>query len=327
MISIVIPNHNKGGLIAETLDSLLCQTFTDWEAIIVDDGSTDSSLSVIDSYTTSDGRFVLIRTEKGPVGGGASRNQGIEIASRRYLLFLDSDDLITPTCLENRLREMEQSDDDFQLHPGGTFYEKIGDSAYDWRASPSADHLKQFLSHQLPWHTSSPLWRTDFVRRVGGFHPTLPRFQDVELHIRALLHRPKYSIQGSEVPDFHYRISRERTAISPYGAADREVRALPLFLASIIRAIDESPNANQSELKRWLRGTVTSVVYSLTVKHAKESLERAHYDELINRVLTQDLVGEIMGDYWMRLISEFSRHRLFRFPGVHRLTRQALIEF
>ena len=326
MISIVIPNHNKGSFIGETLDAVLNQTFTDWEAIIVDDGSTDSSLSVIKDYVARDPRFVSLSTVNGPVGGSGSRNQAMALASRPYLLFLDSDDLITPTCLADRLKAIEKSDDDFQLHPGGTFYGKIGDSPHEWHADPAANHLKQFLSHQLPWNISGPLWRTEFLRKVGGFNTALPRFQDVELHIRALLHRPKYRIHGFKAPDFYYRISRERTAISPFGAADREVRALPPFLTSISQAIGRTPDANHSELKRWLRGTVTSVVYSLTVKHAHESLERTHYDELSERVLSHDLVGEIMGDHWLGVLSTFSKHRLFRFPGVHRLTRRALIE-
>jgi glycosyltransferase involved in cell wall biosynthesis len=326
MISIVVPNHNKGGFIGETLDSLLSQTFTDWEAIIVDDASTDSSLSVIKDYVARDSRFVSLTTEGGPVGGSASRNQGVALASRPFLLFLDSDDLITPTCLEDRLREIEKSEDDFQLHPGGTFYEKIGDSPHEWHADSAADHLKQFLSHQLPWNISGPLWRTEFLRKVGGFNTALPRFQDVELHIRALLLGPQYSIKGSKTPDFYYRISRERTAISPYGAAEREVRALQPFLDSITLAIGQTPGANHSALRRWLRGTVTSVVYSLTVKQTMESLERSHYDELSERIFTNERVAEILGESWSGVLSTFSKHRLFRFPGVHRLTRRAAIE-
>lgn len=88
LISVVIPLYNKEKLVARTLQTVLAQTFTDFEVVIVDDGSTDSSAAIVESF--SDSRIRLIRQKNG--GVSAARNKGIEEASGKYIAFLDADD-------------------------------------------------------------------------------------------------------------------------------------------------------------------------------------------------------------------------------------------
>ena len=113
LLSIVVPVFNVEGYIRETLDSLLDQTLNDWEAIIVDDGSTDSSPRIIEEYSAHDDRFRVIRQTN--AGLGAARNTGVRAAAGRFLTFLDSDDIIPPTAYGTAVKTLKRTKSDFAI--------------------------------------------------------------------------------------------------------------------------------------------------------------------------------------------------------------------
>lgn len=95
--SIIIPVYNVAPYLRECLDSVLAQTYTDWEAICVDDGSTDGSGAILDEYAARDPRFRVIHKENGRVA--SARNAALDVACGDILLFIDSDDWISPNAL------------------------------------------------------------------------------------------------------------------------------------------------------------------------------------------------------------------------------------
>lgn len=106
MISIIIPVYDAALYLRRCLDSVLAQTYGQWETICVDDGSTDSSLSILEEYANKDGRFKVASQKNG--GASAARNTGIRMAVGDYVFFLDSDDEIVPNCLELMRNEVER---------------------------------------------------------------------------------------------------------------------------------------------------------------------------------------------------------------------------
>ena len=100
-ISVVIPVHNEEKYIAECLESLLAQTFRDFEVVVVDDCSTDSSRAIVERYAQKfGGRLKLFGTKKNSGSGSLPRNKGLKLSRGEYVFFVDADDLITPTALE-----------------------------------------------------------------------------------------------------------------------------------------------------------------------------------------------------------------------------------
>lgn len=97
--SIVIPVYNVAPYLRVCLDSVLAQTFTDWEAVCVDDGSTDNSGCILDEYASRDSRFKVIHKNNG--GLSSARNAALREVSGAYVVFLDSDDVINEKWLEN----------------------------------------------------------------------------------------------------------------------------------------------------------------------------------------------------------------------------------
>lgn len=109
MVSIITPSRNTEKYIARTMDSVLAQTYGEWEMIIVDDLSTDNSPSIIETYVQKDSRIKLIRSEQ-KSGASGSRNRAIEASQGQYIAFLDADDLWIPEKLEKQIMFMAKHD-------------------------------------------------------------------------------------------------------------------------------------------------------------------------------------------------------------------------
>lgn len=97
LVSIIIPTYNRAHLIGETLDSVLAQTYQNWECIVVDDGSTDNTEELMAEYMTKDARFQYHHRPKDRLpGGNAARNYGFEVSKGEYVQWFDDDDIMLP---------------------------------------------------------------------------------------------------------------------------------------------------------------------------------------------------------------------------------------
>lgn len=103
-INIIVPVYNCKNYLERSLGSLQKQTFTDWEAICIDDGSTDGSAEVLDEYARQDGRFRIYHKKNG--GAAAARNMGLKMAQAEYIAMLDADDELFPDALQNMYEAM-----------------------------------------------------------------------------------------------------------------------------------------------------------------------------------------------------------------------------
>ena len=106
IVSIIIPVYNAGEYLAETLDSVLSQTYSNLEIILVDDGSTDGSGEYCDRIKESDCRIKVFHKENG--GAAEARNYALERVNGDYVVFIDSDDLVKPDYIENMVRAAEK---------------------------------------------------------------------------------------------------------------------------------------------------------------------------------------------------------------------------
>jgi glycosyltransferase involved in cell wall biosynthesis len=107
LVSVVMPSYNTGRYIAETINSVLAQTFCSWELLIVDDCSTDDTDEVVKPYLT-DRRIIYLKNEKNS-GAAVSRNRALREAKGKWIAFLDSDDLWMPDKLEKQIQFMKNN--------------------------------------------------------------------------------------------------------------------------------------------------------------------------------------------------------------------------
>jgi glycosyltransferase involved in cell wall biosynthesis len=209
-ISVIIPVFNSEIFLQETLNSLINQTFIGWECLIIDDGSTDSSLKISKKQQEKDSRIHLIRRTTEIKGAASCRNIGLKAAIGKYIIFLDSDDLLLPHCLEQRVKHMNNNPDlDFAVFQA----EKFGLST-EVMTEISSDYLSDFLTFNIPWQTTGPIWKTSFLMMLNGFNPKIYRLEDPELHIRALLASNNFDVLPKTEPDYKYRLWRAQDSIS-----------------------------------------------------------------------------------------------------------------
>lgn len=117
-ISIIVPVYNTKGYIEHTIKSFIGQTLQDWEAIIVDDGSTDGSSEICDEFARKDSRIKVIHQTN--QGQNSARNKGLDAAVGKYIMFVDGDDVLTPYALKELFDLAEKNDADYtigQIYP------------------------------------------------------------------------------------------------------------------------------------------------------------------------------------------------------------------
>jgi glycosyltransferase involved in cell wall biosynthesis len=104
LVSIIIPTYNRAHLIGETLDCVVVQTYSNWECIVVDEGSTDETHMLLNEYSNRDSRFrYIVKPADIKKGASISRNLGLKIAKGEFIQFLDSDDILAPNKIEVQL--------------------------------------------------------------------------------------------------------------------------------------------------------------------------------------------------------------------------------
>lgn len=206
-VSIIIPTRNRCLLLHETVESVRQQTYRNWEAIVVDDSSTDGTIEQMTQLSEQEPRIRFFERRGDRSGAPVCRNQGIAAATGDYMIFLDSDDALAPFCLEQRVRTM-QADPvlDFAVFPCQLFREQPGDVALLWnQATPEPDIDRLLHLHDVPWQTTSPIWRRNALSQLGNWDENLLRWQDWEFHLRALIKGLKYKKFAE--PDCFWRIS------------------------------------------------------------------------------------------------------------------------
>ena len=223
VISIIIPTFNRYQLLPQTLKSVFAQTFQDWEAIVIDDGSEDETLFYLEYLRQQDARVRYSKRISALKGASVCRNQGTQLAKGKYLIYLDSDDYLAPQCLANRVEFMEQNQNlDFAVFPCLLFYENPGDMRLLWNIETGIHDIDRFLAIDAPWQTTSPIWRREAVDKLGEWNSYVPSWQDWEYHLRAVLANLHYTKLSQ--PDFFWRVSAPLQT-SPlqriFGASDR----------------------------------------------------------------------------------------------------------
>ncbi|MEM8873438.1 MAG: glycosyltransferase family 2 protein [Planctomycetota bacterium] len=232
-VSIVIPTHNRGPLLGETLASVRAQTFGDWETIVVDDNGTDDAADRVAGLGDDRIAYHKLLGENG--GAPVARNFGLDRAAGEFVLFLDDDDLIELTCLEHRLDAFTDKLDAV-VFGCQLFEHEPGDVNCLWNVlDNSVDDLDRFLALDTVWQTSSPLWRRSAAPRwLEG----LPSRQDMEYHVHALCRGLRYA--KHDTIDLHYRITgATRRSISGDSFNKQHARAMPGFVQHLNQLLTE----------------------------------------------------------------------------------------
>jgi glycosyltransferase involved in cell wall biosynthesis len=183
VISVLMPCFNGARWIAKSNESVLSQTFSAFELIVVDGGSADDSIDIIKKYIEHDSRIILI--EKPGLGLSASLNLGIDTARGQWIARLDADDVCEPDRLALQLQASTQNPNLVFLGTGLTEIDEYGALGKSFLyPEQSAELLNNLVSFKrFPPH-SSAFYRTSIVKKAGGYRTEIKRAEDLDLWLR-----------------------------------------------------------------------------------------------------------------------------------------------
>ena len=232
-ISVIVPAYNVAPYLAACLDSILAQTFRDFELIIVDDGSTDGSGEIAEAYAERDERVRLVK-RRWNRGGAAARNLGMEVGEGAYVVFIDADDLVPPDHLATLYRAAEEENADLAAAGFHMFAQTPGDGRdFIWTEEPF--FLPQVLEERVacfaptariqiaPW---GKIYRKSFLDHHHLEFPDVPVANDVCFHYQCLLAAERYLVLPGKC--YWYRGVREGSLQSVRGLRRAEQYAVSL---------------------------------------------------------------------------------------------------
>lgn len=181
-VSVIIPACNAAAIVHRAVDSVLAQSFQDFELLLVDDGSTDNTRSVLAGYGN---RLQLLARDNG--GPAAARNHGLRQARGEYVAFLDADDYWKPGKLQRQVDLLDSSPETGFCSTSTEVVNTEGDFLNPWPCCPDAGPFPEVLFMNgtiISGSTSGVLARKHLIDELGGFDEALRGFEDPDLWIR-----------------------------------------------------------------------------------------------------------------------------------------------
>ena len=217
ILSIVMPVYNRSALVIKMIKSIEEQSFKDWKLILIDDGSAIDEFDIICSYIKQNPKIIYIkRPDTSKKGAPACRNIGLDIASGKYIIFFDSDDLLPVFCLEERVNFMEKHPDiDFGVFPYIEYKREPNEPTNFGCTKFYKDDFIAFLKRRLPFLVVSNIYKRQSIISCGiRWDEELKSLQDADFNIQALSKGLKYDYSDTQKADYYNRVVGNGSSIS-----------------------------------------------------------------------------------------------------------------
>lgn len=255
---------NSSKWIIETLTFISKQVYTNFECIIIDDGSTDNSIELTQKFIDKDTRFLLIeRPENLKKGPSSCRNYGCSLAKGNFIQFFDSDDIMHPEHLKEKKNAINQSD--FVVCKLQEFQGNFNNVLFKVDSVPDIlkfDNLfEAFVCGNFPMIMVAPMWRTDILKKYLPFNENLHVLEDHELYSRILVESKTYSIVNKTL--IYYRQSH--------------TSSMNQFYSNLQTGIDSYLLAKKSVLKLSQSNTIKLAILKMVLGMMRIGLAQKNY--------------------------------------------------
>jgi len=196
MVTIYITNYNYGRFLKEAVESVVAQTFNDFELIIIDDGSDDNSRTIIEQYEKRKRFFTVFQKNKGL---NASNNVALKMARGKYIMRLDADDYLAPQAVEIMVAELERNIDYALVFPDYFMVDEEGEVIHQVRRYNFESDVTLL---DQPAHGACTMIRTEVLEVVGGYDQDFTRQDGYDLWLTIT---SQYSVKNINLPLFYYR--------------------------------------------------------------------------------------------------------------------------
>lgn len=264
-VSIIIPTYNRANLISETLDSIIGQTYQNWECIIIDDGSTDNSFEIITKYLNKDQRFKFVSRPKDTIKGpSACRNHGIDRSEGDFLLFFDDDDILHPQNLELCVSELSNKEVSFCRYLREKFYGEFNvdyDFSTEYTKFPiGCKDIEQILKNELFCITGSIIWKRECYIN-NRFFEQLSYAEEWEVYSRII----SSGFKGVSINKclFYGRKHASATTAVFYKDSSKSNRSYNDAILLVVKNLNEKKLLSHSILRYFIQMSLTFKEYQL----------------------------------------------------------------
>jgi glycosyltransferase involved in cell wall biosynthesis len=277
-VSIIIPTYNHAALLGEALESVFSQTHRNYEIIVVDDGSTDDTATILQPLIEQD----VIRYFRQPKQGvSAARNRGISEAKGLYIAFLDSDDLFEPMKLDIQVKYLQDHPEVGLVHSGFTKFDNAGrDLGYRDPSWFSGVIYPQILFY---WTTLIAIDTVIVPKKVfdsvGLFNTTLSMGEDLDLWRRI----------ARKYPFGFINKSLARVRVHTGNTSGDKLRATYGLLMYLEQAFEDDPGLSKQFRKQALSRMFSTMAYNLLSENGNEALQAARLNAW--RAITNDPIN------------------------------------
>ena len=202
-VSIIVANFNKANYVSETIQSVINQTYLNWELLIIDDGSSDDSVNIIESFSVKDNRIQLY-TLSANHGANYCRNYGLSKSQGAYVIFLDADDLFFKNCLADISNKLSAMDDDTLIQYGYAYFKDTDKQPFHFVYPKTTSALIPDILFANIGPCHSICISKKLVDQVGYFDDTLKSMEDWDYWIRAAKCGAKVSIIPKVLAKYRY---------------------------------------------------------------------------------------------------------------------------
>jgi len=262
LVSIIIPTFNRAHVITETLDSILAQTYQNWECIIVDDASTDNTDDVVAEYVNKDKRFKYYHRPKERLkGGNAARNYGFEVSRGEYIQWFDSDDLMHLNKIEIKIEKLLSTNVDFVISKTQNFEKNGFQSPYKYSVEENGFNLFLFLIRHIHWYTYDCLLKRSLASQTNYFEK-MKSWQDYYYFAKML----SFSTNGVFIDKvLTFRRIHENSIQDSLNKSNIEFHKNLLF-AKFHTYKDLKHNLELHQQKKYFKGCITHSFYLMKWK-------------------------------------------------------------
>ena len=252
IVSVIIPTYNRATFLMEAIQSVRTQSFTDYELIVVDDGSTDHTRAVLEPLIERGEICYVFQQNQGE---SAARNKGVLLAQGKYIAFLDSDDLFMPEKLEKQVACLDTSLDLGLVHSGYSKFDVAGnDLGYR-----DTSHLFGWVYPQilLEWSVliavPTVMVRASVLAEVGGFDKRMSHAQDLDLWRRIAMH-----YRFAVIPEMLSKVRKH-----PGNVSRQLTKTADGFQFYLKKAFNDDLNLSPALKRKAMAGMYTNVGISL----------------------------------------------------------------
>lgn len=252
LISIIIPVYNRAHLIGETLESILVQTYSNWECIVIDDGSVDNTEGIVGEYVKKDNRFQFHKRPDNRVkGANACRNYGFELSKGEWIKWFDSDDVLLKNAISTNSSYFNS---EFDVVISSLEYVDYRGIKMDKKHNfISKNTIEDYLIGKITFFTFTPTWRRMFlIQQLSLFDENIFNLDDWDFNLRMLYEDP--SIAYIEEPLIQYRIHTDSLSHEIGKLNFKEIRSEMRARAKHVNLIKQNKRADITVLKKFIIG-------------------------------------------------------------------------